>query len=230
MTQQASLTKHQRTLLGEGEDLPSRMTYAPHEQEGIRMQKSRLAKRARIGADWDGKAANDNIAWPLATALVREGNTELLKAAIAYRKLNDEANSSAMLGIGSSCLGSLQIDDDTILTRGGKVVRLDLPKRKTSPVEVDESGTQSNWSSVPKPWNGDEPVNNMIDARRKLSLVQARLGPLCEAVEMAVVDGSTYKEVGAFLGASGRTEGTAVGRAAVHLGLASIKNDFGGRE
>ncbi|ABF71353.1 p107 [Rhizobium phage 16-3] len=217
-------TRRQRALAGEGDDLPARMSYTEAERDGVHAQKARLARMAKKGADWDGTAANDNIAWPLATALIREGNTELLKAAIDYRKLYDTAKSNAMLGFGSSCLGSIQVDEDTIVSRSGKVVKLSSPKRKTSPVEVDETGVQSNWSSVPKPWNGDAPVNDAIDARRLLCLVQIKLGQLCEAVEMAVVDGSTYKEIGEHLGVSGRSEGTAVGRTIVHLGLTAVKD------
>src|SRR5690606_37868570 len=65
----------------------------------IHQHKSRLAKRFAKSRDWDGTADNDNaLNWPLARALVREGNTDLLKVAIEYRRIYDTAKSEAVLG------------------------------------------------------------------------------------------------------------------------------------
>jgi hypothetical protein len=231
--------------LGEGENLPARMTYAPHEQEGVHMQKSRLAKRARIGADWDGKAANDNIAWPLATALVREGNTELLKAAMYYRKVHDTAKSEAKLGGSSVSIGDgVALDRYSYVRPNGSVVYarprqkksadVDIPaKRYTSPPSydtVDHSSEEvkvSNWSNVPKPWNGDAPVNNMIDAQRRLGELRSRLGYLCEPFELACIDGRTLEEVGNAMGTANRSGATAAGRAIVHMALITLRDAIG---
>ena len=73
---------------------------AKAEKAAMRVHKRRLGKRAAIGADWNGEGENDSEAatWPLAKALLAEGNKELLKAALAYRKTYEQAKSEAQLG------------------------------------------------------------------------------------------------------------------------------------
>lgn len=238
-------TRRQRALCGEGEDLPARMTYAEVERDGVHAQKQRLAQRARKGADWDGKADNDNIAWPLATALIREGNTELLKAAMAYRKIHDEAHSGALLGGRTASIGDgMALDRYSYIRPNGTVTyarprqkksaNIDIPaKRYVSPPsydQVDHSSEEvkvSNWSNVPKPYKGDEPVNKMIDAQSKLVELRGRLGVLAEPFEMAVIDGETYESVGKSLGQSHKVPATASGRTAVHMGLITVRDAIG---
>jgi hypothetical protein len=238
-------TKLARIVASEGDELPARMKYAPHEQDAIRIQKMRLGKRAAIGKDWDGKADNDNIAWPLATSLIREGNTELLKAAMAYRKIHDTAKSKALLGGKSAAIGgNIAIDRYAYIKPNGAVVYkhprqkksadVDIPaKQYTVPPQYDQidAGSEaikvSNWTNIPKPWNGDKPVNDMLDAQGRLDGLRARLGILVEPLEMAVIDGATYQAVGNSLGVANRAGAMGAGCAAVHMGLVVVRDALG---
>lgn len=239
MTNVAPLTKRQTTLLGEGENLSSPIKYKDHEKGAVHHQKRRLHQRAQVGKDWDGTAANDNVAWPLATALIREGNTELLKAAMYYRRVHDAAKSEAKLG-GSS----VRIDDGMALDRHTKIrangtiaykhvrqrtaAEVDIPaKRYVPPYEDEAEDMQRNSVRIPKPWNGDMPVNTMIDAQRRLGEIRSNLGILAEPLEMAVVDGATYEAIGNMLGQSHKVPATAAGRTAVHMGLITLRDTIG---
>lgn len=237
-----SASSRAAALSGEGENLASPIKYTAKERGGVHVQKRRLAARSKIGADWDGTAANDNIAWPLATALIREGNMELLKAAMYYRKVHDTAKSEAKLG-GTS----VRIDDGMAIDqrqwvkpngqvayKGVRVVSSPAPetsaKRKAptdSEEQISEAKGAIGWSSVPKPWNGDEPVNNMIDAQHRLSQLRSRLGPLVEPFEMSTIDGATYREIGNAIGVANKAGSEGAGRALVHTGLISIRDAIG---
>lgn len=232
-------TKLARTVAGEGDELPARMKYAPHEQDAIRIQKIRLGKRAAIGKDWDGKADNDNIAWPLATSLIREGNTELLKAAMAYRRIHDQAKSEALLGGKSVAIrDGVALDRYAYIRPNGtiaykhakqkKSANVDIPARQyVAPFEDEEAQTHRNSINIPKPWNGDKPVNDMIDAQGKLAGLRSRLGILVEPVEMAIIDGETYQTIGNSLGVANRAGAMGAGCAAVHMGLVVIRDALG---
>lgn len=236
----APTTKRHAALSGEGENLASPIKYTAKERGGVHVQKRRLAARSKIGSDWDGTAANDNIAWPLATALIREGNMELLKAAMYYRKVHDTAKSEAKLGGTSVRIDDgMAIDRHSVLKADGKIayrrVRqstaadADIPSRRRFDASTadDANEGQSNWSSVPKPWNGDEPVNNMIDAQGRLSELRSRLGILVEPMEMSVVDGATYREVGNAAGIANKAGSEGAGRALVHTALVSLRDMIG---
>lgn len=235
-----ALSKHQHTLASDGAELPARTSYAEHEREGVHEQKSRLAKRAKIGKDWDGKAANDNLAWPLATALIREGNTELLKAAMYYRKIHDTAKSEAKLGGSSVRLGDgMALDRQTTIRPDGKIVYrqvkqstaadADIPARRRFDASAldDSDASEKNWSNIPKPWHGDDPVNNMIDAQAKLASLRSRLGILVEPLERSVVDCETYEEIGYSLGEDHKRLAISSARAVIHLALVSIRDVIG---
>lgn len=239
MTKSAAKSRLHTILSGDGSNLTSRAAYEPHEREAVHAEKVRLHRRAQIGKDWDGVAANDNIAWPLATALIREGNTELLKAAMYYRKVHDTAKSESKLG-GSS----VRIDDGMALDRHTSIrangtiaykhvrqrtaAEVDIPaKRYVPPYEDEGEEMQRNSVRIPKPWNGDAPVNNMIDAQKRLGELRGRLGVLAEPVEMAVVDGSTYEEIGNMLGNAHKVPATAAGRSVVHMGLITLRDMIG---
>jgi len=241
----ATTTRITKALIGEGDDLPARMNYAEHEREGVHAQKSRLAIMAKKGANWDGEAANDNIAWPLATSLIREGNTELLKAAMLYRKTHDMAHSGALLGGRTASIGDgMALDRYSYVRPNGTVTYarprqkksadVDIPaKQYTAPPSYDnivvtsEEVKVSNWSNIPKPYKGDEPVNNKIDAQARLSILRQRLGVLAEPLEMAVVDGATYQAVGNASGVADRSGSIAAGRAIVHMALIALRDAMG---
>jgi hypothetical protein len=198
-------------------------------------EKSRLAVRAKAGKDWDGKAANDNINWPLAKELIEEGNTELLKYAIAYRRVYSMAKSEAVLG-GAAPEREMNLDryvyedKETGETKYNNVRQrqsadIDIPATKKTPTDsLEPSG---NGSSVPKPWNGDAPVNDMIDAKRKLSVLQIAVGSIVEPFEMMVVDNETLKAAGHAAGASSRDGASGAGRAIAHMGLIAVRDILG---
>ncbi|MDX0007814.1 hypothetical protein GOB40_13835 [Sinorhizobium meliloti] len=233
-------TRRHRALAGEGDDLPARMSYTEAERDGVHMQKARLAKMAKKGADWDGTAANDNIAWPLATALIKECNSELLKYAMYYRKVHDTAKSNAQLGGTSVRLGDgVALDRYSVLRPDGKVAyrrprkstaaNVDIPARRRFDASTAEDGDepQKNWSSIPKPWNGDRPVNDKMDAERHLARLQSALGHLCEPFELACIDGRTLAEVGNAAGIANRSGAQGAGRVLVHTALITLRDFIG---
>ncbi|MBD9542935.1 hypothetical protein IB276_26160 [Ensifer sp. ENS04] len=232
--------KLQAVISGDGSNLPARTSYTEEERSGVHAQKSRLALRAKKGSDWDGEAANDNIAWPLATSLIREGNVELLKAAMYYRKMHDSAKSNAMLGGTSVRMDDgFSIDRYSVIRDDGKIAyrrtrkstaaNVDIPARRRFDASTaeDGDGPQKNWSSIPKPWNGDHPVNSKLDAQQRLIQLRGKLGILAEPFELAVVDGNTYEAVGNSLGHAHKVPATAAGRTAVHMGLITIRDAIG---
>jgi hypothetical protein len=210
--------------------------------EGVSMnkQRKRINKRQSIGDDWDGRAANDNIAWPLATALLKEGNADLLKYAMMYRKIHDMAKSDAMLGGSTVALGEgIAIDRHTVIRDNGTIAyrrvrqstaaSVDIPARRRFDASTadDSDSNEKNWSNIPKPWNGDRPVNDKIDAQRKLNRLQSALGHLCEPFELACIDGATLEAVGNAAGIANRAGAMGAGRALVHTALATLRDVIG---
>lgn len=212
-----------------------RPTRRATEWQACHEERSRLAIRHNIGKDWDGKAANDNIAWPLAKALLAEGNKELLKYAIAYRRIYTLAKSEVVLG-GSAPEREMNLDryvyEDKETgeqkynnVRKRQAADVDIPPTRKKPTDsLEPSG---NGSSVTKPWNGDKPVNDMIDAKRQLSALQDRLGHLADPLEMAVVDGATLEAVGNACGIANRAGSMGAGRAIIHMGLITVRDCLG---
>lgn len=236
--------KQKAIVDSDGSGLPAKQKYAAHEWEAVHAQKKRLAERAKMGKDWDGKADNDNIAWPLATALIREGNKDLLKIAMAYRRIYDQAKSEATLGgNGVTMRDGFSLDRYSYLRSNGDIAykhvrqkegaNIDIPaKRYVVPpshenVRGDGDSAPRDSGKVPKPWNGDKPVNDMIDAKSRLVKMQWRLGYLCEPMEMAVVDGATYRAVGNAAGVANRTGAEGAGRALVHTALITVRDVMG---
>ncbi len=209
------------------------------EQSAMHRERSRLAIRMKIGKDWDGTAVNDNIAWPLATALIREGNTELMKAAMAYRKIHTEAHSGAVLGGTVVAIGDgFALDRHTQIRADGNIAykhirqrtaaEVDIPARQyVPPFEDEETAELRNSVRIPKPWRGDEPVNNKMDAQTRLTSLRSILGVLTEPLEMSVIDGKTYEEVGKTLGNAHKLPAIAAGRAAITLGLIAVRDALG---
>ena len=212
-------------------DRPARLVT---EWQACHAERARIALR-RPKDDWD--AANDNepvkAVWPLAKALLAEGNKELLKYAIAYRRIYDTAKSEALLG-GAHPAPEMSLEQRYIHDNNESKAK---GTRKLSAGHVDEPATRKmpvdplmpsgNGSSVPKPWNGDAAVNDMIDAKRKLVRLQERLGHLTEPLEMAVVDGETLEAVGNAAGVANRAGAMGAGRALVHMGLIAVRDELG---
>ena len=230
-------SKRHALLAGEGAGLPARQAYNDSEKPGVHAQKARIAARTRhVKNDWDGAANDNEQSWPLATALLKEGNGDLLKYALAYRRIYDRAKSEAMLGASGARLDAgVALDRYTYLRPNGQVVykharksvaaETDIPAKRF--VSVEEEAPDRNWTKVPKPWNGDAPVNDRIDAQRELSVLQEKLGPTAEPFEMACIDGATLTEVGGACGASSRDGKPAAGRAVCHLALITIRDSLG---
>lgn len=222
----------------------------PEERAEQHAQRARLAERAKIGKDWDG-SSSDYVAWPLAKALLADGNKDLLKYAMAYRRIYDQAKSEAVLGGKGVSLGDgVALDrysyvrpDGTVVykhARQSRAAHVDIPARHYSaPPKAENLDLYSNdptsqpaapvknWSNVPKPWDGDRPVNDMIDAQRELARLQARLGHLCEPFEMACIDGATLAEVGNSVGIANRSGAQGAGRALVHTALITVRDALG---
>lgn len=226
-------TKLARIVAGDGSELPARMQYADSERAGIHRHKAMLAKRFKPSNDWDGKADNDNaVNWPLARALVREGNTDLLKVAVEYRRIYDTAKSEAVLG-GKSPVKSEgmrlvqrihQLEDGNVEYKGARkseAADADIPPKMKIPAGGLSSTNQVN---VPRKWEGDKPVNDMIDAKSELSYLQYALGHLCEPLELAVIDGRKLEEVGNSVGVANRAGAMGAGRAVVHMGLITLRD------
>lgn len=208
------------------------------EWQACHAERSRLAVRAKIGKDWDGKAANDNIAWPLAKALLAEGNKELLKYAIAYRRIYDAAKSEAVLGgksIGAESVNMtyaryLYEEKESGEIKYGPVKKsvaagVAIPPKQKRATDSLESGGST--SSVPKPWNGDASVNDMIDAKVKLEALDAKLGVLREPLELAIIDNKTLQEIGNSAGIANRAGAMGAGRVLVHMGLVTVRDSLG---
>lgn len=221
-----------RIVASDGSDIRPRNNYGDL-VERVHALKSRLALRGAIGKDWDGKADNDNaVNWPLARALVREGNTELLKVAMSYRRIYDQAKSDAQLGGSGVAVGDgISLDQYVKTHETGEVDYKGARKSKAAPVDIPATRkipaggmSSTNVSSVPKPWNGDAPVNDMIDAKSKLARLHAKLGHLCEPLELAVIDGRTLEEVGNSMRVSNRNNAIGAGRAVVHMGLLTVRD------
>lgn len=194
-----------------------------------------LGKRAAIGKDWDGSPANDNANWPLAKALLAEGNHDLLKYAIAYRMTYEAAKSEVAIGLNGTpspkmvVLRRTTIDESTgNITYGGEIVSkaasVDIPATMARPTNAD---SKKNATPVPKPWNGDSQINNAIDARGKLAWLQGKVGAILDPFEMAVIDGATLQEVGNAAGVAARSGAMAAGRAICHMGLIAVRDAMG---
>lgn len=237
MTSTASIRL--KALAGDGENLASRIAYTDVERGGVHKQKQRLAKRGKIGGDWDGSAANDNVAWPLATALIKEGNTEFLKYAMYYRKVHDTAKSDARLGGSSvSIENGVALDRHTQIRANGSLAHkhvrqsdaadVDIPaKRRTATCSEVPEKAEVGYTNVPKAWKGDEPVNNMIDAQSTLAKLRLALGHLCEPFEVACIDGGTLEAVGNAAGIANRAGAMGAGRALVHMALITLRDAAG---
>lgn len=203
----------------------------------IKEIKRRIAKRQAIGNDWDGRSnEGNNVAWPLATALIKEGNAALLKYAMKYRKIHDSAKSESTLGGSGVNIGvGVSIDQRQQILPNGEIAYkgerrvaggpVDLPATRRPPADSDTEF--SGRSSVPKPWKGDRPVNSMIDAQAQLSRLQSALGYLCEPFELACIDGRTLQEVGNAAGIANRAGAMGAGRALVHTALAQLRDCMG---
>lgn len=225
-------------LSGDGSDLPSRITYRPHEEKAVRAQKRRLAKLESRRPVWLTPPANDNQAWPLAQQLRKEGNDVLLRVAERYRAIYDAATVDIQL-MGTSLAGddlysvdrdTRVKDDGTIEFKGARRLRLASERAEGKPTGPDESKKPvtfkpKNPSPTRNAWNGDAMINAAIDSRALLSVIQNKLGPLLEVFEEAVLHGETLSAIGERHGVTPQKSGAA-GKAMVMIGLQVVREQF----
>jgi len=237
------------TLSGDGSDLPAPFIYAPGDKAGVMAQKKRLAKLDAKRPAWTTCPANDNQAWPLAQWLRKDGNEVLLKVAERYRAMYDASMVEApLIGAMPDASMSAPLDqrvhnreDGSVGYKGvrkvkGAVARFDGDDGTSKIIPMDEgvrAEMQKGTSTFPmrpqtpvmKKWNGDVLINAAIDSRKGIRRLQAKLGPLVEPFEDAVLHGETLSAIGERKGAGGKTGGVA-GRVLVMMGLEVVQSEL----
>lgn len=188
--------------------------------------------RVQAGIAWysshrySGQASNDNQDWPLAKLLRTEGNDAALSIAERYRALYDAANDPVEL-FGQDASEApishrLEIDEATGKLKDKGEQRIGPAKAANWGLRTDPSQPRPVSKPFPKPWRGDVPIVNQIDAQRDLAMAQAALGWLREAFEAAVVGGETLEAIGRDHGVGNAAGAKGAGRALVFLGLQAI--------
>lgn len=207
-----------------------------HANDNLSRITKRIAKRQSIGDGWDGKPDTESMGWPLAKALLAEGNHDLLKYAMRYRQIELSANNEAVLGGKSTAGEAIQIDQKTWVRPDGSVAYLgerkltaakyvgDLPHKQMTKAN---DNTMRVAAPVPKKWTGDDVVIAHMDDMGRLAVLKRALGPLVEPFEAAVVYGATLEAVGRSIGAGSQKGASASGRAVVMMGLHVVRNTLG---
>ncbi|UOK71697.1 hypothetical protein [Ancylobacter polymorphus] len=212
----------------------ARETAQRAEAKSCRKAGTRARHRQILGEDWDGEADNDNRSWPLAKALIADGKTSLLRAAMEYRRIEASANSGTLLGGTSLGMEPVQIDQRTWIRPDGEIIYKG-ERRLTAAAYADVPPTQAGRQTdgmmrpaapVPKPWSGDEKVNARIDDQRRLARLRSALGPLVECFEAAAVYGETLEQVGRSAGSGNRAGAMGAGKALVMVGLYAVQNEL----
>lgn len=197
--------------------------------------RSRIAARQSIGEGWDG-AANDNNGWPLAKALLADDKGQLLRYAMAYRRIEASAHSQAQLGGSALGVEPVQVDQRTWVRPDGEIVYTGVRKLTAAGYAEDQPATQKSRTDettmkaaapVPKKWNGDDRVNAMLDNQRTLQRIRARLGPLVEPFERLAIDGATLEEVGRELGSGNRAGAMGAAKAMAVMALYVVADALG---
>ncbi|QFT69621.1 hypothetical protein FIU93_22750 [Labrenzia sp. THAF35] len=208
------------------------------ESKAVTKAARKIKKRQSIGDDWDGKSSANNINWPLATALIREGNQELLKAAMFYRKVEAQAHSNPLIGGGGSVdMREVMIDRETRIRRNGEIVQADIRQSKASGAKVNcgtrttKADDKTNPDDIKAPiqgaWSGDRAVNDRMDAERLYPRLEQLLGPILGPFEEMVCDGLTYEQAGRRMGVGNEAGARGAAQAVAHLGLVRVR-DFAG--
>lgn len=204
-----------------------------NEQRAIRRHKRRISARQAIGNDWDGRAANDNVSWPLAKALLAEKNHALLKWAVRYRRIEASASQTVLLSSHRpSPDDMLALDQRTWVRPDGEIAYKGA--RQLTALEFSDSpalwavkatpSTRARARPVPRQWTGDDTVHDAIDNRRLLVTLRERLGPIVEPFEMAVCEGATMEQVGRSMGVGNAVQASGAAKALVILGLITVRD------
>ena len=208
------------------------------EARAMKIQTSRIGRRAAKGFDWDG-SANDNVSMPAIKWLRTNRDEEMLKPFLAYVRIEAAADSGAEL-MGNQATGTdlLQIDQRTWLdpTTGDikykgerRLTGIEFTGREhaTKSKDVDPLQVKKAPAPVPRPFGGDRAVIECIDAKPKLRRLRAALGPLLEPFEDMVLHAKSLEAVGWNTGASNNRAAMAVGGSLLMMGLAVVAQELG---
>jgi len=191
----------------------------------VAAQKARIAARQAVGAEWDGKADNDNIAWPLAKALLAEGRHDLLKYAMRYRQI--EASATGEAGLRGEALQREAVGPDRdarVMDNGDIVYR---GAKKLTAQRFAAQPPTHNHDKVGAPWNGDDTAIAAIDAKKMLPRLRARLGAIVEPFEELVLHGATLAKAGRAMGVGNDLQAGGAARAIAHVGLFAVADELG---
>jgi hypothetical protein len=193
-------------------------------------------------------ATNNNVAWPLAAQLKRDGldagtalfmddpDRDLLSVAERYRQLFDLANQAEQFGASEAGLTlALQqkLGDKTdptpqykgaLVVRGAPVVG-DGTSKATTTSSDDGTAARRRSKPVAKRWNGDHLINGRIDARKEIEHVHSAIGaPLVGILDDACVYDLTLTEIGEEHGIGQAASGA--GKALAYLALRAARDEF----
>jgi hypothetical protein len=208
------------------------------EAKAMKLQTSRIGRRAAKGFDWDG-AANDNVSMPAIKWLRVNRDEEMLKPFLAYVQIEAAADSGAELR-GNQHAGTdlLQIDQRTWIDPKSGEIKYKGERRLTGieftgrehaakSKDVDPLQVKKAPAPVPRPFGGDRAVIECIDAKPKLVRLRAALGPLLEPFEDMVLHAKSLESAGWSAGASNNRAAMAVGGSLLMMGLAVIAQELG---
>lgn len=205
------------------------------ESKAVTKAARKIKKRQSIGDDWDSKRSANNINWPLATALIREGNQELLKAAMFYRKVEAQAHSNPLIGGTAPNYGDMQVDRRMFVRGNGQISYAE--EKKCDELSVrPSSGTRAKKADdrispdkikapIRGPWKGDHSLLAKMDAERAYEKLSSLIGAYLEPFEDLVCDNLTYEQVGNKMRVGSNAAGArAAAQAVAHLGLIAIRD------
>ncbi|OVE92247.1 hypothetical protein B7W89_07680 [Agrobacterium tumefaciens] len=206
------------------------------EAKAMKIQTSRIGKRQSKGDGWNG-AANDNVSMPAIRWLLTQKKDEMLKPLLAYIRLDREANSGAeLIGNTYTTQDLLQVDQNTwIDPKTGELKykgerrltgidftgREHAGKSKADPMQIKKAP-----ASVPKPFMGDKPVIERMDAKPKLERLRTALGPLLEPFEELALYGKKLEAVGWTAGASNERAAMSIGGSILLMGLSCVAGEL----
>lgn len=206
------------------------------EARAMKIQTSRIGKRQSKGEGWSG-AANDNVSMPAIRWLLTQKKDELLKPLLAYIRLDREANSGAeIIGNTYTTQDLLQVDQNTWIDPKTGELKYKGERRLTG---IDFTGREHAGKSkadplqikkapalVPKPFMGDKPVIERMDAKPKLERMRTALGPLLEPFEELALYGKKLEAVGWTAGASNERAAMSIGGSILLMGLSCVAGEL----
>lgn len=195
------------------------------EIDAVHAELRRLIARQSIGHGWDGRAANDNVDWPLAGVLKREGLKDELAIAERYRSLCRNAQLE-LVGQDVSEHPPLQrskfgTDGELRFGKGAATVK---PRGETPPKRAAPTSDESRQHAKPIAQKFDDAgIVQSIDAKTTLAELRIALGRLAEPVEDAVLASEKFDQIGRdAIGILDVEKAAGAGRALVLTGLRTL--------